>query len=90
MFHSPRRLSRPDNVRGFSVNQRWNLRPSAFHSPTPGDRYAYKLRRPKNQATWLLNAAAFLNHYDLEALKGHAFPMRVEDGFVVVDLDPAS
>lgn len=57
-----------------------------LRAATPGDRHAYKLRRPKNQATWLLNAAAFLKHYGLEDLKGRSFPATVEGGMVVVDL----
>lgn len=57
-----------------------------LRAATPDDRQAYKLRRPKNQSTWLLNAAAFLKHYELEELKGRAFPAAVEEGMVVVDL----
>jgi hypothetical protein len=56
-----------------------------LRAATPGDRHAYKLRRPKNQSTWLLNAVAFLKHYGLEDLKGRSFPATSEDGMVVVD-----
>lgn len=59
-----------------------------LRAATPDDRHAYKLRRPKNQSTWLLNAAAFLKHYNLEELKGQAFPATMEDGIIILNTRP--
>jgi hypothetical protein len=55
----------------------------------PGDGRAYKLRRPANQSTWLVNAAAFLKHYGLENLKGQRFPATAEGELIVVALGNA-
>ncbi len=61
-----------------------------LRAATPDDRRAYKLRQPKNQSTWLLNAAAFLKHYGLEELKGRAFPATTDGPMVVIDLNRAA
>jgi hypothetical protein len=62
-------------------------RQTGLRATTPDDRQSYKLRRPNNQSTWLLNAAVFLKHYGREELNGPAFPAVVEEGLIVVDLN---
>lgn len=59
-----------------------------LRAAAPDDTRAYKLRRPKSQSTWLVNAAAFLKYYGLEEWKGQSFPARLEGDLIVVDLRP--